>query len=271
MVLMLSVAVCGGRGGAPPQPLSGEHVLVFEDEFDGVELNPENWTAKCPGCRQENGEQGAYSAKNVMVSGGTLKIIARNDGADGLPFTTGRIRSDGLKEFTYGRFSARIKVPRGRGFWPAFWMLGSDIHQVGWPRCGEIDIMEAFGDGDWTSGAIHGPFGWFGRHRFIDKHFPLTSPITGWHEYGLEWDPAFLEWYVDGQKLWRVERTAVNPWVFSRPQFLIVSLGVGGFGPHVYNKTTLPFNGVPQETVDIITEGGGVLEVDWVRVYQRRN
>ena len=261
----------GCKHASPPaQPLAGNYELVFEDEFDGTALNPAVWAAECRGCKREGEEQQAYRAGNAVVGGGTLKLVARRESADGLPFTSARVWTKGLKEFTYGRVVARMKLPVGTGFWPAFWLLGNDLEAVGWPRCGEIDIMENAGEPNWTQGAVHGPFGPLGKDKPRDRHFILPTSIADWHQYRVDWDPTSVEWYVDDRQVWRIERGELDPWVFDHPQFLIINLGVGGDAPFTYNKTKQPYLGVPQATVDLVDAGKGVVEVDWVRVFQRR-
>ena len=142
--------------------------LSWSDEFDGPDgsaPDPARWTYDLGGSGWGNGELESYTARpaNVQVSGGDLVITALREnytGADGLPcaYTSGRIRTQGLFSQAYGRFEARIKIPRGQGLWPAFWMLGDTIATVDWPACGEIDIMENIGAQPGTVyGSIHGP------------------------------------------------------------------------------------------------------------------
>jgi beta-glucanase (GH16 family) len=198
------------------------------------------------------------------VHGGKLIIEARREtfaGADGRSrdFTSARLKTQGQGAWTYGRMEARIKVPSGQGMWPAFWMLGANVRQVGWPRCGEIDIMENIGrEPAIVHGTAHGP-GYSGGNG-IGKPFALQAGrrfADDFHLFALEWEPGELRWSVD-----RLVYFTLTPrdlpkgtaWVFDKPQFLLLNLAVGGFWPGAPNASTL----FPQQML-----------VDYVRVYAR--
>jgi beta-glucanase (GH16 family) len=162
-------------------------------------------------------------------------------------------------EFTYGRIEARIKVPYGQGIWPAFWMLGNDITTSGWPKSGEIDIMENIGrEPSILHGTLHGP-GYSGGNG-------ITSSITlpegqvfsdDFHIFALEWEADEIRWYLDGEQYASVAKderfTDQKPWVYDHPFFIILNLAVGGAWP-----------GYPDET----TTFPQTMTVDYVRVYQ---
>lgn len=267
-----------GCNGAPasyppaPSPLSGTYTKVWSDTFDGTALNTTNWAYD--NNVHVNGEVQQYTSNNVAVNGGTLKITARKETVNGYPFTSGRIFSKGLRSFTYGKIVARMKLPVGEGYWPAFWMMGENIDAVGWPGNGELDIMENIGYANWVSGALHGP-GYWGAGSVGGRHdLPAGQSVAAWHTYAVEWDPTYIRWLIDDQVVRTVTRQDViansGQWVYDNPKFLILNLALGGEYPHGYNGVTTPYFGLPQSTVDNITAGGGVVEVDYVEVWQKR-
>ncbi|MBZ4334909.1 glycoside hydrolase family 16 protein [Corallococcus interemptor] len=257
-----SEAVAGAEGG---------WVQVWSDEFDGTRVDPSNWRIQTD--VHVNNEQQQYTASpdNVSVSGGTLKLTARMRTANGYPFTSGRVESAGKREFKHGRVEARIKLPVGVGLWPAFWMLGHDIHTAGWPACGELDIMENVGYGDWVSVALHGP-GYSGDTPINGRFFPRT-PVSDWHEYSVETSPEAIHWYIDGERVKTSTREEVErhgAWAYDKPLFIIFNFAVGGGYPEGVNKTKEPYFGVPQATADLLRDTPQTMEVDWVRVSQKR-
>ncbi|KAB8140014.1 family 16 glycosylhydrolase [Chloroflexia bacterium SDU3-3] len=256
-----------------PTPLTGTYTKVWSDTFDNTTaLNTANWAYDND--VHVNGEQQQYASGNVSVSGGTLKLTARKETVNGYPFTSGRIFSKGLKSFTYGKVIARMKLPVGDGFWPAFWMMGENIDAVGWPGNGELDIMENIGYSNWVSGALHGP-GYWGAGSVGGRHdLPAGQSIADWHTYAVEWDPTFIKWLIDDQVVRTVTRDEViansGQWVYDNPKFIILNLALGGDYPHGYNNVTSPYYGLPQSSVDTITAGRGVAEVDYVEVWQKK-
>jgi beta-glucanase (GH16 family) len=266
---------CNGAAAAyppDPSPLTGTYTRIWSDNFDGTALNTTNWAYD--NNVHVNGEVQQYTANNVSVSGGTLKLTARRETVNGYPFTSGRIFTKGLRSFTYGRIVARMKLPVGDGYWPAFWMMGANIDQVSWPGNGELDIMENIGYSNWVSGALHGP-GYWGSGSVGGRHdLPAGQTIAAWHTYGVEWDPTFIKWTIDDQVVRTVTRQDVianyGQWVYDNPKFILLNLALGGDYPHGYNNVTSPYYGLPQSTVDNITAGGGVVEVDYVEVWQKR-
>jgi hypothetical protein len=267
-----------GCNGAPasyppdPAPLGGTFVRVWNDNFDGTALNTSNWAYD--NNVHVNGEVQQYASANVAVSGGTLKITTRQQSLNGYPFTSGRIYTKGLRSFTYGRIVARMRLPVGDGYWPAFWMMGNNIDTVGWPGNGELDIMENIGYSNWVSGALHGPNYW-GAGSVGGRHdLPAGQTIAAWHTYAVEWDPTFVKWFIDDQLVRTVTRQSViansGQWVYDNPKFIILNLALGGDYPHGYNQVTTPYYGLPQSTVNNIAAGGGVVEVDYVEVWQRQ-
>ncbi|KPL90286.1 discoidin domain-containing protein [Herpetosiphon geysericola] len=275
--------VYGCNAGNPsydpaPAPLTGSYSRVWVENFDGNSLNMSNWAYDND--VHVNGEQQQYTSNNVAVSGGTLKITARKETANGYPFTSGRIFGLGRQSFLYGKMIARMKMPVGEGYWPAFWMMGANINQVGWPGNGELDIMENIGYGNWTSGALHGPGYWGAGSAGGLVNLPAGQTTGDWHTYAVEWDPTFIKWFVDDREILSFTRAQIiadyGQWTYDNPKFFILNLALGGEYPAGYNGCTgnpLPagcaYFGVKQSTVDSIVAGNGLLEVDYVEVWQK--
>ncbi len=242
--------------------------LVWQDEFSGSALDRESWTiVHMPDPYNEElqyyPDRPANSDNaNVRVEDGVLVIEARREEYEHRRYTSGRINTKGKREFLYGRFEARLKQPAEVGLWPAFWMLGANIDEVGWPACGEIDILEGKGRlPSWTSGALHrGPDP---EHNLItsgDHALPEGDFHSRWHVLAVEWEPEQIRWYVDKVLYNTVDKPAgVDPayWPFDHghPFYLILNLAVGGWfdAPHMP-----PENMQPQRFL-----------VDSVRVYRR--
>ncbi len=242
---------------------------IWSDEFDGTSVNTANWSYVTNVHVNSEQQQYTTSPNNVQVSNGTLKLIVRRESNNGYPFTSGRLESAGKKEFRHGAIEARLRMPVGPGLWPAFWLLGNDIGTVGWPACGELDIMENVGYGDWTSGALHGP-GYSGNTPINSRFYPNSS-ISNWHTYRTEYSPTDIKWFIDGQLVKTTTKAEVNQygnWVYDKPMYIILNLAIGGTYPAGVNGATQPFYGVPQATADLVTRTPQVFEVDWVRAYQ---
>lgn len=236
--------------------------LVWHDEFDDPAINPENWTFDLGGGGWGNGEMQIYTNKsdNARVENGNLVIEARKEPNEngGFSFTSARLKTQGLQTFQYGRIEARIKVPAGAGFWPAFWMLGSNFPEVGWPDCGEIDIMEYVGkDPTNILGTMHGP-GYSGALGLSGWKRQTENIADDFHVYAIEWDTDEIKWFFDGEQYSAYTREDVGnrEWVFDQPFFVILNLAVGGtLGGLVSPETVFPSQ----------------VLVDYVRVYQVSN
>ena len=246
--------------------------LSWSDEFDGpagAALNHDKWTAETGGGGWGNQELEFYTddVENAHLDGhGVLVITAINRT---LPdafkcwygpcrYTSARLITKGKFTQAFGRFEARIKLPAGQGMWPAFWLLGADIDKVGWPRCGEIDIMENIGRApSVVRGTIHGP-GYSGANGLgADYTLPQGRRFADdFHTYAVEWEPEAVRWYVDGQ-LYETRTPADLPagarWVYDHPFFIILNVAVGGAWPGSPDATTI----FPQKML-----------VDYVRVYR---
>lgn len=193
--------------------------------------------------------------ENVVVKDGMLHITAVKENYQGSAYTSARILTKGKFEQKYGRVEARIKLPWGKGIWPAFWMLGNDIDAVGWPQCGEIDIMEFRGqEPTITHGSIHGP-GYSGGNP-VTKSYDLVNDRfdTGFHIFGIEWGPNYINYYVDDVLYNQITPAdATGEWVFDKPFFLILNVAVGGSF----------VGGAPNDE----TEFPQTMMVDYIRVY----
>jgi beta-glucanase (GH16 family) len=246
--LAAAAAACGGPGAGAPAGWQ----LVWADEFDGpagAPPDPGRWSFELGGNGWGNAEDQFYTDRpgNVALDGaGALVITARREAMGTRAFTSGRIATRGKFEQRYGRFEARLKLPAGRGLWPAFWMLGNDVGQVGWPGCGEIDVVEGRGAQPWrVSAAAHGP-GYQGGNALIAGFQTSTSDrlTDEFHVYAVEWDPDELRFFVDERQYHSVRATRLPPqgrWVYDHPFFLLLNLAVGGtFGGPADDTTPFP-------------------------------
>lgn len=249
-----------------PQRTERGWVVVWEDEFDGEAregLDPTRWVHDIG--RGDNGwgnsELQYYTDRpqNASQTGdGFLAITANREEFSGADYTSARIKTQGVFSTTYGRVEARIKLPTGAGLWPAFWMLGEDITSVGWPTCGEIDIMEYRGQTpDVVHGSLHGP-GYFAGDPLTGRYLlPSGRFDEDFHVFAVEWDPGRIAFYVDDHLYHLATSGQVPPggrWVFDDPFFIILNVAVGGnfVGP-VGASTTFP----------------QTMLVDYVRVFER--
>ncbi|MHB9863605.1 discoidin domain-containing protein [Streptomyces sp. YIM S03343] len=279
----------GGSANAAYPALPGEqqgsYQTKFFDDFTGSSLDRSKWRVVRTGTEMGpvNGESQAYvdSADNIRTENGSLILRAKycNDctqaGGGTYDFTSGRIDTNTKFDFTYGKVSARMKLPAGDGFWPAFWLLGSNVDNpsVSWPASGETDIMEAIGYPDWTSSALHGPGYSADGNIGARQVFPGGGRVDEWHTYSVEWTPTAMRFYVDDRPVQETTRNKLEStrgqWVYDHNQYVILNLALGGAYPAGWNKVTTPYWGLPQSSVDRIAAGGVQAEVDWVRVEQK--
>ena len=255
----------------PPAPA---YTLLWSDEFNGADgsvPDASKWKFESGVGRNGwgNHELETYTnrTKNARIRDGNLVITALKetyaDPSDGVTrdYTSARLKTQGLFSQAYGRFEARIKIPAGQGMWPAFWMLGNNIASVGWPSCGEIDIMENIGrEPGIVHGSLHGP-------STTAKTSSATAPFSlpagqnfanDFHLYAVEWEPGTVRFYVDSnlyatftQSQW----PAGGTWVFDHPFFIVLNVAVGGDWPGSPDTTTI----FPQQML-----------VDYVRVYTKQ-
>lgn len=226
---------------------------VWADEFNGPAASapdPTKWTFDLGATGWGNHELEDYSRENVSLDGRGHLVIRSIRTASG-KYTSGRIKTQGLYNVQYGRIEARIKLPRGQGMWPAFWMLGNGD----WPVSGEIDIMENVGkEPSIVHGTVHGP-GYSGAGGISAAH---TLNLDGrFHVYGVEWSADSIEFFADGKPYAKVTHVSLPlgaAWVFDKPFFLLLNLAIGGDWPGSPDSATR----FPQSML-----------VDWVRVWQR--
>ncbi|HEY6805591.1 MAG TPA: glycoside hydrolase family 16 protein [Pyrinomonadaceae bacterium] len=243
--------------------------LIWQDEFNdpnGSPVDESKWSHELGGKGWGNHELESYTDRldNSFQADGSLVIRAlkeRFTGADKITrdYTSARLTTKNKFSTTYGRIEARIKIPRGQGIWPAFWMLGADINTTHWPGCGEIDIMENIGKEPSTiHGTIHGP-GYSGAKGPTAKYaLPDNSAFADdFHIFAIEWEPEVIRFYSDNV-LYATRTPADLPrgskWVFDHPHFVLLNVAVGGYWPGKPDKSTQ----FPQEML-----------VDYVRVYER--
>ena len=266
----LATEACGGSSQHPtpsPTPTPGPWQLTWSDEFDGADgsaPDPGKWIYDVGGDGWGNDELETYTTRrdNSFLQGGRLIIRAKAEsyrGSDGIErsYTSARLKTQGLFSQARGKFEARMRLPRGPGVWPAFWMLGDDVSSVGWPACGELDIMENIGrEPTIVHGTIHGP-GYSGGSGPSGSFAGSGAFADDFHVFGIEWDAQAIRWYVDGT-LYETRTPADLPggsrWVFDHPFFVILNLAIGGSWPGSPDQTT----SFPQDLV-----------VDWVHVYSR--
>ena len=209
------------------------HKLIWSDEFNGSSLNTNDWNYDLGDSGWGNNELENYTKQNAIVNNGFLSIVAKlvGSGQHVGDYTSSRINTSGKEEFLYGMVEVRAKLPGGRGTWPAFWMLGSDIGSVGWPACGELDIMENVGyDPTWIQGSIHTPSSYGNTKNF--GRIQVADCDTTYHIYGMTWTPSKIEYWIDDPtKPYYTYDPAVktpNNWPFNKPCFIIMNLAIGG-------------------------------------------
>jgi beta-glucanase (GH16 family) len=207
--------------------------LVWSDEFDQDGTpDPKKWGYEEGFVR--NGEKQYYTRErreNVRVENGNLVIEARKEKFQGAEYTAGSLQTAGKFEFCYGRVEVRAQIPQGRGIWPAIWLLGSNIKTVGWPRCGEIDLMEFVGfDPEHLHFTFHTQ-----KYNHLTKNGLATTvtirePWRDFHLYALDWTPGSLVLSLDGKEVHRYDKkeTAEEFWPYDHGMFLILNVAVGG-------------------------------------------
>lgn len=233
--------------------------LVWQDEFNTTTLNTADWTYELGNNGGwGNNELQSYRPENTFFSDGKLIIEARQENHGGFQYTSSRIITRGKKEFKYGRIDIRAALPKGKGIWPALWMLGSNFQTTGWPACGEIDIMELIGSQPGTShGTIHyGASTATHQQRTASKVLPNGEIFfDAFHVFSLEWEENRIRWYVDDVVFHEATPATIgaHPWPFNQNFFFIMNVAVGGNWPGSPDGNTI----FPQRMI-----------VDYVRVFQ---
>ncbi len=269
LFILAAFICCCSSDSTPPEPLftptpespdssppdTGEPEIIWEDNFDGDTLNTANWNFElgdgCPNlCGWGNNEPQIYTDTNHEVKDGMLHINIRLENGD---YTSTRITTKDKVEFTYGRIEARAKLPVGTGVWPAIWMLGANIDEVGWPLCGEIDILEYVGRSpDEVFNSIHTQSS---HGNTVNTRTTVIPDIEeGFHTYAANWKADRIEFYVDDQLTYTYIPSTYDEahWPFKKDAFIILNTAVGGNfgGPDIDDSI------FPQEFI-----------IDYIRVY----
>lgn len=237
---------------------SEQDPVLWEENFDGNTLDLSQWNYElgngCPNvCGWGNNERQEYTKDNHTVSDGMLHIFAKKEGE---AYTSTRITTKTKFSFTYGKLEARAKLPVGQGIWPAIWLLGSNIDEVGWPLSGEIDMLEYVGRephmvfNSLHTQASHG-------NTINTKKTEIKNIEEGFHTYAIDWTPEKIDFLVDGKLTYSFvpKDHSVEEWPFDKPFFVLVNMAIGGNfgGPEVDDSI------FPQEFV-----------VDYIRVTRNK-
>lgn len=233
--------------------------LVWQDEFNGTAVNTSDWTFEIGTGSNGwgNNELQYYRQENASVADGYLTITAKKENFGGQEYTSTRMITKGKKFFEKGRVDIRAVMPKGQGIWPALWMLGENISTVGWPACGEIDIMEMVGGGAGRDNTTHGTIHWDnnGQYASFGKSYTLNSGILAdeFHVYTIIWDDTSIKWYMDDTLYNTVDITPSGLSEFHNNFFFIFNVAVGGNWPGSPNASTE----FPQQMI-----------VDYIRIFQ---
>ncbi len=237
--------------------------LVWNDEFDGSIIDPANWVFEtgtgCPNlCGWGNNELQYYRQENAWIEDEVLIIEAREESYQGSNYTSARMKTQNKRSFRYGRADIRALLPRGQGIWPALWMLGDNISSVGWPKCGEIDIMEMIG-GKGRENQVHGTLHWDNNgHTYTGGRYTLGSGIFAneYHVFSIIWDETSIKWLVNDVQFHEVNITPAHMTEFHEKFFFIFNVAVGGNWPGSPDETTV----FPQQ-----------MKVDYIRVFKKND
>ncbi len=203
------------------------------------------WSAEEGGGGWGNNELQYYTVNdtdNAIVENGVLTITARKETIQNNNYSSARLITQGKFNVQYGRIEARMKLPYGQGIWPAFWMLGENFNEVGWPACGEIDIMELVG-GEGRDNTVHGTVHWEnnGSHAEFGSSYTLSSGIFAddFHTFSIEWTETEIRWFVDDIQYHVISTTPSELSEFRNKFFLILNVAVGGNWPGAPNASTV--------------------------------
>lgn len=251
------------QAGAPPRPrasATADWRLVFADEFDRPGTpDPAKWGYETGYIRNKEAQFYTARTENVRVQDGLLVIEGRREPHEGFAYTSASINTLGKFQFVYGRVEVRAKLPGGRGTWPAIWMLGVNRAEVGWPACGEIDIMEHVGfDPLRIVGSVHTA----AYNHTINTHRSASvagaDPSADFYLYAMEWHPDRIDIFMDGQKYFTFtnEHTGSRTWPFDKAHYLLINLAIGGSwgGQRGIDDSRFPHRYL----------------IDYVRIYERR-
>ena len=236
-----------------------KYTLVWEDDFNGESINRDNWGNEIGFIRNHELQYYTDSPENAYIEDGCLVIRAVPTGKEDVKYTSASLNTYGKRSFLYGRIEMRAKLPYGKGIWPAFWTLGTDIRQHGWPFCGEIDIMELIGTGSKTAaeigmgdGVISGTIHYPNKKDHLKRCELLDGKYADdFHIIGMEWTKQHILWYVDGIIYNKVDISDLPS--FHKEHYILLNIAVGGDWPGSPDESTV----FPQRYI-----------IDWVRYYK---
>jgi len=259
--VLLGIVLCAGvmcMGCTEKNYVPEGYNLVWSDEFDADGApDPEKWDYSLGGGGWGNAELQTYTNKrdNSFVKNGILSVVAKLDGSK---WTSARLKTQYKASWTYGYFEIKARLPEGVGTWPAIWMMPEFENYGGWPRSGEIDIMEHVGyDQDVIHTSLHSSA--FNHKKGTQKtHYEKVADVSKkFHVYAVEWTESSIEWFVDGKSFYRVEREndVIEEWPFNKNFYMILNIAIGGSwgGQQGVDKNMSPVT----------------MDVDYVRVYQK--
>ncbi|HLN53975.1 MAG TPA: glycoside hydrolase family 16 protein [Lentimicrobium sp.] len=253
-ILIGSGEVPIGEGYSTPMEYDGMQ-LVWNDEFIGSTVDASNWTFETGAGGWGNNEWQYYRPDNAWVEGGTLTIEARKEAWQQSNYTSARMVTRNKRSFQYGRIDIRALLPEGQGIWPALWMLGNNLGNVGWPACGELDIMEMIG-GSGREKTVYGTMHYDDNgHKQAGGQYTLPSGTFAdeYHVFTVIWDANYIKWYVNDNLFKTLDIRPAYLTEFHQPGFFIFNIAVGGNWPGYPNATTH----FPQQ-----------MKVDYIRVFQ---
>lgn len=248
-----------GNGYFTPLEYEG-YELIWNDEFNGNSISSSDWSFDlgngCPAnCGWGNSELEYYKSENAWVADSVLTIEAREEVVGSNSYTSARLKTQAKVSFQYGRVDIRALLPKGQGIWPALWMLGANIASVGWPKCGEIDIMEMIG-GNGRENTVHGTIHFDNNgHVFTGDGYTLSSGnfYNAYHVFSIIWDNSSIKWYVNDNLYHQENISSPERSEFHQEFFLLMNLAVGGEWPGYPDASTT----FPQR-----------MKVDYIRVFQ---
>lgn len=227
--------------------------LVWQDNFNGKTIDSTSWTHEVAKPGWVNNEKQRYTnGENTKLVHGKLLISALFQNNE---YTSTRLITRDKQIFTYGIIEIKAKLPQGKGTWPALWMLGNNIHQVRWPMCGELDIMEHVGR---VPGVVHSSIhnkSGYGATPYTGK-LQIDNPYKKFHIYSMEWTPDYITFFVDKRKVFHYQPEIKTPenWPFDKPAYLIFNIAIGGDWGGEIDNSIFPTT----------------MTIDWVKVYQKK-
>lgn len=236
--------------------LKSNYKLVWEESFTSQSLDTNRWNVEIRDPGWVNNELQAYTSqsKNLFIDSNNLTIKTIKEKFDQANYTSGRINTQSKANWKYGRFEIRAKIPKAKGVWPAIWLLSESISDEGWPKCGEIDIMEHINNEDIIYGTIHSEQYNHMTDTQIGGNISIGDLDSKFHTFGLEWNKDALVWFIDDEVYHRVNKVDhfTSGWPFDKKYFLIINQAIGGFWP-----------GDPDQDFK-----SSEFIIDWIKIYQ---